>query len=149
MKPLCKKIYFFKILEIVTLFIGIFLDILFIINRDDNIIFLIAIIVLTSLLIWGFIDSISWILQPNVLIYQYETGIVIHRKIKIEYTSIEKISYKNYVRSKGRYRTYKDIYSGTIYIHLKSGKTYKIDNAYYPLEVVDTISRIKQQKKFR
>lgn len=52
---------------------------------------------------------------------------------------------KEYLR--GNY--YKDEYAGIIYIQLKSGKKYKIRNVEYPLGVVDVLTRIKQQKKFR
>ena len=95
------------------------------------------------------IDVIYWLFQPHILIYQYETGIVIHRKIKIEYTLIESISYKSYIVRTGFRKYDKDPYSGKIYIKLKSGQIYKIRNASYPIETVDVLSRIKQQRKFR
>ena len=95
------------------------------------------------------IDSIYWIFQPNVLINRYETGIVIGRNKRIEYTEIKRVYFKNYIHKKRIGNYYKDTYSGIIFIQLKSGKTIKIKNAFYPIEVIDAISRIKQQKKFR
>ena len=95
------------------------------------------------------IDAAYWICQPSVLIYQYETGIIIERNKKIEYTEIERVYLKNYIRKKRYGNYYKDTYSGIIFIQLKSGKVYKIRNAFYPLEVIDVISRIKKQKKIR
>ena len=95
------------------------------------------------------IDSIYWIFQPNVLVYQYETGIVIERNKKIEYTDIERVYFKIYIHKKRYGHYYRDTYSGIIYIKLKSGKLHKIRNAFYPIEVVDVISRIKQQRKFK
>jgi hypothetical protein len=83
------------------------------------------------------------------LIYQYETGIVIKRNIKLEYTEIESVNYKNYIHKKRRGNYYKDTWSGIIYIKLKSGKIHKIKNAFYPIEAVDALTRIKQQKKFK
>lgn len=124
------------------------LDIIFIVNMDD-LSWLIFIISFTAMLLYFLIDSIYWIFQPDVLIYQYETGIVISRNKKIEYTSIERVYFKNYIHKKRRENYYKDTYSGIVFIQLKSGKLYKIRNAFYPLEVVDVISRIKQQKKYR
>ena len=149
MKPLCKKIYIDKIIEIVVLIVGAVLDIFFIINSEDDLLWWIIIILFTAMLLYFLIDSICWIFQPNVLIYQYETGIIIERNKKIEYTEIERIYFKNYIHKKRYGNYYKDTYSGIIFIQLKSGKLYKIKNAFYPLGVVDVISRIKQQRKFR
>ena len=149
MKPLCKKIYIDKIIEIVVLIVGAVLDIFFIINSEDDLLWWIIIILFTAMLLYFLIDSICWICQPNVLIYQYETGIIIERNKKIEYTEIERIYFKNYIHKKRYGNYYKDTYSGIIFIQLKSGKLYKIKNAFYPLGVVDVISRIKQQRKFR
>ncbi len=149
MKPLCEKIYFDKIAEIVIVLLGIFIDIMLIIHNSNDVIWFIFIILFTAILIILAVDSIYWIFQPHVLIYQYETGIVIKRKIKIEYTSIERVYYKKYIRKEYRGNYYKDTWSGIIYIKLKSGKIYKIRNAYYPIETVDVLSRIKKQKKFR
>ena len=149
MKPLCKKIYISKIIEIVVLIIGVVFDVFFITNPVNNQLWWIIIILFTVMLLYFLIDSIYWICQPNVLIYQYETGIIIERNKKIEYTEIERVYYKNYIHKKRYGNYYKDTYSGIIFIQLKSGQEYKIRNAFYPLEVVDVISRIKQQRKFR
>lgn len=149
MKPLCKKIFIDKIVEIVALFAGAFLDALIINNMQGNHLYLLFIIPFTLLLIYCLFDSIYWIFQPKVLIYQYETGIVIERNKRIEYTEIDKVYFKNYIHYKRRGNYEKDTYSGVIFIQLKSGKVHKIRNAFYPLEAVDTISRIKQQRKFR
>ena len=149
MKPLCKKIYINKIIEIVVLIIGVVFDVFFITNPVNNQLWWIIIILFTVMLLYFLIDSIYWICQPNVLIYQYETGIIIERNKKIEYTEIERVYYKNYIHKKRYGNYYKDTYSGIIFIQLKSGQVYKIRNAFYPLEVVDVISRIKQQRKFR
>lgn len=149
MKPLCEKIYFDKIVEIVVLFFGVFVDIMFIINNANDTAWLIFIIAFTAILVFMAIDIIYWLFQPRVLIYQYETGIVINRNIQIEYTAIESVKRKNYIRKKPRGNYYKDSWSGIIFIKLKSGKTYKIRNAFYPIEAVDILSKIKQQRKFR
>ena len=149
MKPLCKKIYIDKIVEIVVLIIGSVLDTFIIVNMGEDLLFLIFIIPFTAMLFYFLLDSIYWILQPNVLIYQYETGIIIGRNKRIEYTEIERVNFKNYIHKKRIGNYYKDTYSGIIFIQLKSGKTLKIKNAFYPIEVVDAISRIKQQRKFR
>ena len=149
MKPLCEKIYFYKIVEIVVLLLGVFVDIMFIINNANDIAWLIFIIIFSAILVFMAIDIIYWLFQPRVLIYQYETGIIINRKIKIEYSAIESVKYKNYIRKKSRGNYYKDTWSGVIFLKLKSGKTYKIRNAFYPIEAVDILSKIKQQRKFR
>ena len=149
MKPLCKKIYIDKIVEIVVLIIGSVLDTFIIVNMGEDLLFLIFIIPFTAMLFYFLLDSIYWIFQPNVLIYQYETGIIIGRNKRIEYTEIERVYFKNYIHKKRIGNYYKDTYSGIIFIQLKSGKTLKIKNAFYPIEVVDAISRIKQQRKFR
>lgn len=149
MKPLCTKTYFDKILEIILLLFGFFMDVMFIIYNENDVMWLIVIIGLTVLLVLLAIDIICWMFQPHVLIYQYETGIVIKRNVRIEYTLIERVTYKKYIRKERYGNYYKDTWSGIIYIKLKSGKTHKIRNAYYPIEAVDILSRIKQQKKFR
>ena len=74
------------------------------------------------------VDTIYWILQPNVLIYQCDEGIVIKRNIEIEYKSIEKIYCKNELSINHRRNYYRDPAIGTIFIKLKSGKIYKIRN---------------------
>ena len=122
---------------------------MFIINNASDTAWLIFIIVFSAILVFMAIDIIYWIFQPRVLIYQYETGIIINRNTKIEYTEIESVKRKNYIHKKVRGNYYKDTWSGTIFLKLKSGKTYKIRNAFYPIEVVDVLSKIKQQRKFR
>ena len=149
MKPLCEKIYIDKIVEIVVLLFCVFIDIMFIINNASDTAWLIFIIVFSAILVFMAIDIIYWIFQPRVLIYQYETGIIINRNTKIEYTEIESVKRKNYIHKEIRGNYYKDTWSGTIFLKLKSGKTYKIRNAFYPIEVVDVLSKIKQQRKFR
>ena len=149
MKPLCEKIYFERIIELVVLPICVFMDIMFIINKTNNIAWLIFIIILSAIIVFMAIEIIYWLFQPRVLIYQYETGIIINRKTKIEYTAIESVKYKNYIDKKMRGNYYKDTWSGVIFLKLKSGKIYKIRNAFYPIEVVDVLSKIKQQRKFR
>ena len=98
MKPLCTKTYFDKIFEIIALLFGIFLDVMCIIRNENDEMWLIFIIGLTALLVLLAIDVIYWMFQPHVLIYQYETGIVIKRNVKIEYTLIERVTYKKYIR---------------------------------------------------
>lgn len=149
MKPLCKKIYVDKIIEIIVLIVGTVFDVLFIINPIDHWLWLTVIILYTTMLLWFLIDSIYWIFQPNILIYQYETGIIVERNKKIEYKEIERVYFKNYIHKTRHSNYYRDTYSGIIYIQLKSGKLFKIRNAFYPLKAVDAISRIKQQRKFR
>ena len=149
MKPLCEKIYIEKIVEIVVLIICSVLDTLFIVNIGEDLFLLIFIIPFTAMLFYFLFDTIYWIFQPKVLIYQYETGIIIGRNKRIEYTEIERVYFKNYIHKTRRSNYYKDTYSGIIFIKLKSGKTLKIKNAFYPIGVVDAISRIKQQRKFR
>ena len=58
---------------------GSVLDTFLIVNMGEDILFLIFIIPFTAILFYFLIDSIYWIFQPNVLVYQYETGIVIER----------------------------------------------------------------------
>ena len=149
MNPLCKKVYIDKIVEIIVLIIGAVLDVFFISAPENHWLWWIVITLFTLLLLCFLIDLVYWIFQPNVLIYQYETGIIINRNKKIEYTEIKNVYFKNYIHKKRRGNYYKDTYSGIIFIQLKSGKVYKISNAFYPLEAVDIISRIKQQRKFR
>ena len=149
MKPLCEKVYIGKIIEIVTLLFGVFADIAFIMHHTNDIAWLILIIIFTSILIVLAIDIIYWFFQPRVLIHQYETGIIIHRKIKIEYTSIESIKYKNHVEIKKWGNYSRDASSGIIIIKLKSGKIYKIRNVFYPIDAVDVLSKIKKQRKFK
>ena len=94
MKPLCKKDYVFKILHIVGTAIGLIVYILFLIYMDTPLMWLIM-IPFTVLLAYYVIGIVYWIFQPKVLIYQYDEGIVIKRKIKIEYKSIQRVDCKN------------------------------------------------------
>lgn len=127
---------------------GILLYIIFILNKERNTLYLIFMLSFTVLNAYMIVDMIYWISQPNVLIYQYDQGIVIKRNIEIEYKSIERVYYKNYL-FKNRREYYRSSSIGTIFIKLKSGKIHKIRNAEYPLDAVDVLSKIKQQKKFR
>ena len=149
MKRLCEKIYIDKIVEIVVLLFCVFIDIMFIINNACDTAWLIFIIVFSAILVFMAIDIIYWIFQPRVFIYQYETGIIINRNTKIEYTEIESVKRKNYIHKEIRGNYYKDTWSGIIFLKLKSGKTYKIRNAFHPIEIVDVWSKTKQQRKFR
>lgn len=148
MKPLCKKEHLYKICEAVVTLMGILLYIIFILNKERNTLYLIFMLSFTVLNAYMIVDVIYWISQPNVLIYQYDQGIVIKRNIEIEYKSIERVYYKNYL-FKNRREYYRSSSIGTIFIKLKSGKIHKIRNAEYPLDAVDVLSKIKQQKKFR
>ena len=115
----------------------------------NDIIWFIFILLFTALIICQATYIVYWVSQPNVLIYQYDQGIVINRNIEIEYKSIERIYRKNYLLKEPKGNYYRSPYIGTIYIKLKSGKIYKIRNAYYPINAVDVLSRIKQQKKYK
>ena len=149
MKPLCKKEYALNIFNIVALLIEIPLYITFVLNMANDIIWFIFILLFTALIICQATYIVYWVSQPNVLIYQYDQGIVINRNIEIEYKSIERIYRKNYLLKEPKGNYYRSPYIGTIYIKLKSGKIYKIRNAYYPIDAVDVLSRIKQQKKYK
>lgn len=149
LKPLCKKEYALNIINIIVLLLEIPLYIMFLLNMSSDILWIVSVLSFTALIMLQVIVAVYWIRQPNVLIYQYDQGIVINRNIKIEYKSIERIYRKNYLLKKRRGNYYRTPYAGTIYIKLKSGKIYRIRNAYYPINVVDTLSRIKEQKKFR
>ena len=149
MKPLCKKEYALNIFNIVALLIEIPLYITFVLNMANDIIWFIFILLFTALIICQATYIVYWVSQPNVLIYQYDQGIVINRNIEIEYKSIERIYRKNYLLKEPKGNYYRSPYIGTIYIKLKSGKIYKIRNAYYPINAVDVLSRIKQQKKYK
>jgi len=149
LKPLCKKEYALNIFNIVALLIEIPLYITFVLNMVNDIIWFIFILLFTALIICQATYIVYWVSQPNVLIYQYDQGIVINRNIEIEYKSIERIYRKNYLLKEPKGNYYRSPYIGTIYIKLKSGKIYKIRNAYYPIDAVDVLSRIKQQKKYK
>ena len=150
MKVLCEKENLYKIIELVATILMITLDMFFVLNCNENTFLLVISIVLTVLIVYMLYNVVYWCFQPKVLIYQVECGIVIKRNIKINYTEIENIYYKNYWHKNGRFGNYyKNPYIGTIYIHLKSGKNYKIKNASYPFMVVDELIKIKKQKKYR
>ena len=149
MEPLCKKDYLNHITQIIVLLLSIIPCVSFIVFKGDDMPWVIFTAVYAMMLMSLFIEAICWICQPHVLIWQYDSGIVIKRSIKIEYKEIERIYRKNYLTKKYRGNYYRDPYIGTIYIKLKSGKQYKIRNATDPLDAVDVISRMKQQRKFR
>ena len=149
MKPLCKKDYLNHIIQIVILLLCTIPCVSFIVYKREEIPWVIFTTVYAFMLLSLLIETIYWSCQPNVLIWQYDSGIVIKRNIKIEYKEIERIYRKNYLTKKARGNYYRDPYIGTIYIKLKSGKQYKIRNATFPLNAVDTISKIKQQRKYR
>ena len=154
--PLCTKIIGYKIVEIVGTAALIFFDIMFILNVDEGNLVLITAIILFLINIYLIFDIIYWIIQPYVLIYQYETGIIIKRNIKIEYKEIESIAYKRYwvrdisrINSTNNGMPYQTYSMGSIYIKLKNNKTYTIRNVYYPIDAMDKLWKIKKQKKFR
>ena len=149
MKPLCKKATFFFVLTVVVTLLEMFFYAMFWINVDRDVMWFVIIIPLTIIIIYQIIDIIYWICQPNILIYQYDEGIVIKRDLKIEYKLIEKVYCKNYLVKKRRGNYYRTELIGTIYIKLKSGKLYRIQNVWYPREAVALLSGIKKQKKFR
>ena len=144
MRPLCKKLYFHKIVGIVLVLFLAYLDAMFV---DYN--WMILVVICTVTIAVMALDVLYWIFQPNVLIYQYDSGIVIKRNVQIEYTAIERVSLKYDIYKRRRRPYYKDPWGGTVLIKLKSGKVHKIRNAAYPLEVVGVLSKIKKQKKFR
>ena len=149
LKPLCKKEDALNIINIIVLLLEIPLYIIFILKMSSDVLWVVTVLSFTALIMLQAIVMVYWISQPNVLIYQYDQGIVINRNVEIEYKSIERIYRKNYLLKKRRGNYYRTPYAGTIYIKLKSGKLYRIRNAYYPIDVVDTLSKMKQQKKFR
>ena len=148
MKPLCKKDYLHRIGAIFFILFGTIFDVILIVNADEW--WFILVLPLTALIVYEVIMTVHWMLQPNVLIYQYDEGIVINRNIKIEYEAIEKINYENYyLMGSRRELPQKTPYVGTIVIKLKSGEKHKIRNVDYPIEAVDVLSKIKKQKKFK
>ena len=149
MKPLCKKDYLNHIIQIVVLLLCIIPCVSFIVYKREEIPWVIFTTVYALMLLSLLVETCYWFCQPNVLIWQYDSGIVIKRNVKIEYKEIERIYRKNYLTKKARGNYYRDPYIGTIYIKLKSGKQDKIRNATFPLNAVDTISKIKQQRKYR
>ena len=149
MTPLCKKDYINHIIQIIVLLLSIIPCVSFIVFKCNETPWAIFTAVYAMMLLSLLIEAVCWICQPHVLIWQYDSGIVIKRNIKIEYKEIERIYRKNYLTKKHRGNYYRDPYIGTIYIKLKSGKQYKIRNATNPLDAVDVISRMKQQRKFR
>ena len=157
MKPLCEKFYFERIAEFVLWVVCIFFCVVCVTNVKELWVYVGAALFL-AFVAWRTVVFIYWIFQPNVLIYQYETGIVIRRNVKIEYTEIEAINYKcyyqkvthaEYCRDRRQKAFREDPYRGIIIIKLKSGTVYKLPNAQNPIEVVNTLTKIKQQRKFR
>ena len=148
MKPLCEKDYLLKVFQIIGTVVGLVVYIIFLTYLNAPVMWTVM-VPFTLLLTYYVIDIIYWIFQPKVLIYQYDEGIVIKRNIEIEYKSIEKIYCKNELSIDHKRNYYRDPAVGTIFIKLKSGKIYKIKNADYPLESVNVLSKIKQQKRFR
>lgn len=147
MKPLCEKDYLLKIIHIIGTVIGLVVYIIFLTSMNAPIMWIIM-IPFTLLLAYYVLNIVYWIFQPKVLIYQYDEGIIIKRKIRIEYKSIQRVDCKSYVI--GSHRHLKSTpYVGTIIIQLKSGKIHKIRNAFYPLGTVDVLSHIKLQKRFK
>ena len=147
MKPLCEKDYLLGIFHIIGTAIGVFVYIIFLTNMNTPVMWSVM-IPFALLLAYYVINIVYWIFQPKVLIYRYDEGIVIKRKIKIEYKSIQRVDCKNYVI--GTHRHLKTTpYVGTIIIRLKSGKTHRIPNALYPMDAVNVLSHIKLQKRFK
>ena len=149
MTPLCKKEYLNHIIQIIVLLLSIIPCVSFVVFNGDDMAWVIFTAIYAAMLMSLLIETIFWICQPHVLIWQYDTGIVIKRNIKIEYREIERIYRKNYLQKKPRGNYYRDPCVGIIYIKLKSGKLYRIRNATFPLDAVDVISRKTQQRKFR
>lgn len=99
-----------KMFEIVAVLVGIPMDISFIMKMNENSVWILIVVPFTCILVYLFFAIIYWLIQPTVLIYQYDTGIVIKRNIKIEYTSIERVYYKNYMSKKPKGNYYRDSY---------------------------------------
>ena len=148
LKPLCEKDSIQKTVEAVLTLIGIVLDVILIINARDHS-FLYVILPFSLLLAFEAVNVIYWLHQPKVLIYQYDTGIVINGNIEIEYRDIDKVYYKNRMFKRRLGPIEKDPYVGSVTVELKSGKKYIIRNVFYPIGVADTLTKIKQQRKFR
>jgi hypothetical protein len=149
MKPLCEKFYFERIAEFVLWVVCTFFCVVCVTHVKELWVYIGAALFL-AFVAWRTVVFIYWIFQPNVLIYQHETGIVIRRNVKIEYTEIEAINYKCYYEKDPRQNTFhEDPHRGIIIIKLKSGTVYKLPNAQNPVEVVNTLTKIKQQRKFR
>ena len=126
MTPLCKKEYLNHIIQIIVLLLSIIPCVSFVVFNCDDMAWVIFTAIYAAMLMSLLIETIFWICQPHVLIWQYDTGIVIKRNIKIEYREIERIDRKNYLQKKYRGNYYRDPYVGIIYIKLKSGKLYRI-----------------------
>ena len=150
MKPLCYKRYFYKIIEIIIFILVSILNLFFWLNRDESRYVYTFACILSILLLFILINIIYWIFQPHILIYHYETGVIIKRKTKFEYKDIERVYHRNYIHKDGKYGSYyRNQYIGTIYIILKSGKKYRILNAADPIKSIDFLLKIKKQRKFR
>ena len=147
MKPLCEKDYLLKVFQIIGTVMGLVVYIIFLTYMNTPAMWAVM-VPFTLLLAYYVIDIIYWIFQPKVLIYQYDEGIVIKRKIKIDYKSIRSVDFKNHV-FRSRRRCTSNPYVGTVIIKLKSGKIYRIPNAFYPMDAVNVLSHIKLQKRFK
>lgn len=147
MKPLCEKDYLLKIFHIIGTVIGLVVYIIFLTSMNAPIMWIIM-IPFTLLLAYYVLNIVYWIFQPKVLIYQYDEGIVIKRKIKIDYKSIQSVDFNNHI-FRSRRRCTSTPYVGTVIIKLKSGKIHRIPNAFYPMEAVNVLSHIKLQKRFK
>ena len=150
---LCKKEMGSKIYKIIRVIIYVVLDIFLISEINGSMIGLVIVIIFSIFILIQIIDILYWLFQPKILVYQYETGIIIGKKHKIEYIDIKKVYYKKsiFLVRKGyrKYDTEHDDYVGTIYIETKDNKKYKIKNVFYPIKAFDILSKIKKQKKYR
>ena len=140
--------------NIITFVIEMIINIFLINKINGSKIGLIIILVYNILILINIYKIIYWLIQPKILLYQYETGIIINNTIKIEYTNINKAYYKSNKILKRVGFTRKpvlisDDYVGTIYIKTKTNTLYKIKNVFYPIDIIDKLSKIKKQKKFR
>lgn len=140
--------------KIVIFIIEMIINIFLITRINGSKIGLIIVLIYNILILINVYQMIYWLIQPKVLIYQYETGIIIGKNIKIEYIDIEKIYYKSnkIVQRVGFTRKPEliaDDYAGTIYVKTKENKVYKIKNVFYPIAVVDKLAKIKKQKKYK
>ena len=147
MKPLCEKDYLLKVFQIIGTVMGLAVYIIFLTYMNTPAMWAVM-VPFTLLLAYYVIDIIYWIFQPKVLVYQCDEGIVIKRKVKIDYKSIRSVDFKNHV-FRSRRRCTSTPYVGTIIIKLKSGKIYRIPNAFYPMDAVNVLTHIKLQKRFK
>lgn len=150
MKPLCYKKYSYKIAEIIVFIICLIFNFFFWLKKDESKFVFFFACIFSIVLLYLLIGILYWVFQPHVLIYQYETGIIIKKNTKVEYKEIEMVYYKNYLHKKWKYGPcYRNKHIGTIYIILKSGKKYKFLNVADPINVIYFFKKIKKNKKFR